>query len=131
MIARRTNPRDTWTPERLEQLTLLWDKGATAATIGRRIGVTKGAVIGKVHRLGLVPRKIVRRAAPPLDPEHAMLAEAATTWAATESIDRKLGEELIAASREVVRCWYRARRTELNCPLGEAIRRLQMLVGRP
>lgn len=64
MIARRINARDTWTPERLEQLTLLWDKGATAATIGRRIGVTKGAVIGKVHRLGLVPRKIVRRAVP-------------------------------------------------------------------
>lgn len=66
-----------------------------------------------------------------IDPEHAMLAEAATTWAATESIDRKLGEELIAASREVVRQWYRAQRTELNRPLGNAIQRLQMLVGRP
>jgi hypothetical protein len=65
------------------------------------------------------------------NPEHALLAEAATTWAATESIDRKLGEELIAASREVVRCWYRTQRSELNRPLGEAIRRLQMLVGRP
>lgn len=131
MIARRTNPRDTWTPERLEQLTLLWDKGATAATIGRRIGVTKGAVIGKVHRLGLVPRKIVRRTAPPLDPEHAMLAEAATTWAATESIDRKLGEELITAAREVVWLWYRSKRPDLNLPLGQAIEKLQSLVGRP
>lgn len=54
----------TWTPERIEQLTLLWDEGVTTAEIGRRIGVTKNAVIGKVHRLGLVPRVITQRAAP-------------------------------------------------------------------
>jgi len=54
----------TWTPERIEQLTLLWDEGITTAEIGRRIGVTKNAVIGKVHRLGLVPRVITQRPAP-------------------------------------------------------------------
>jgi GcrA cell cycle regulator len=54
----------TWTPERIEQLTLLWDEGVTTAEIGRRIGVTKNAVIGKVHRIGLVPRVITVRPAP-------------------------------------------------------------------
>ena len=53
-----------WTPERIEQLTLLWDEGVTTAEIGRRIGVTKNAVIGKVHRLGLVPRVITQKPAP-------------------------------------------------------------------
>ncbi|HXO02419.1 MAG TPA: GcrA family cell cycle regulator, partial [Stellaceae bacterium] len=38
----------TWTPDRIDQLTLLWDEGVTTAEIGRRIGVTKNAVIGKV-----------------------------------------------------------------------------------
>lgn len=47
---------------------------------------------------------LARRANDPI--EHAMLAEAATTWAATESIDRKLGEELIAAARQVVAAWH-------------------------
>jgi GcrA cell cycle regulator len=54
----------TWTSERIEQLTLLWDEGVTTAEIGRRIGVTKNAVIGKVHRLGLVPRVITVKPAP-------------------------------------------------------------------
>src|SRR5437588_1012851 len=55
---------ETWTPERIEQLTRLWDEGVTTAEIGRRIGVTKNAVIGKVHRIGLVPR-VVKEAPPP------------------------------------------------------------------
>ena len=54
----------TWTLERIEALTRLWEEGVTTAEIGRRIGVTKNAVIGKVHRIGLVPR-VVKEAPPP------------------------------------------------------------------
>ena len=54
----------TWTPERMAQLTALWDEGVSTAEIGRRIGVSKNAVIGKVHRIGLVPR-IVKELPPP------------------------------------------------------------------
>ena len=54
----------TWTPERIEQLTRLWEEGVTTAEIGRRIGVTKNAVIGKVHRIGLVPRVVTEKPAP-------------------------------------------------------------------
>jgi len=54
----------TWTPERIERLIALWEEGVTTAEIGRRIGVTKNAVIGKVHRIGLVPR-VVKEAPPP------------------------------------------------------------------
>jgi GcrA cell cycle regulator len=54
----------TWTEERIEQLTRLWEEGITTAEIGRQIGVTKNAVIGKVHRLGLVPRVITQKPAP-------------------------------------------------------------------
>ena len=55
---------ETWTAERIEQLTRLWEEGVTTAEIGRRIGVTKNAVIGKVHRIGLVPR-VVKEVPPP------------------------------------------------------------------
>src|SRR5260370_40209027 len=54
----------TWTPERIERLTELWEEGVTTAEIGRRIGVTKNAVIGKVHRIGLVPRVVKEAPAP-------------------------------------------------------------------
>jgi GcrA cell cycle regulator len=54
----------TWTPERIQRLVELWEEGVTTAEIGRRIGVTKNAVIGKVHRIGLVPR-VVKELPPP------------------------------------------------------------------
>jgi GcrA cell cycle regulator len=55
---------ETWTPERIEALTRLWEEGVTTAEIGRRIGVTKNAVIGKVHRIGLTPRVITQKPPP-------------------------------------------------------------------
>ena len=45
-----------WNPERIVQLTDLWNQGLSTAEIGRRIGVTKNAVVGKAHRLLLTPR---------------------------------------------------------------------------
>jgi len=45
-----------WNPERIAQLTELWNQGLSTAEIGRRIGVTKNAVVGKAHRLLLTPR---------------------------------------------------------------------------
>jgi GcrA cell cycle regulator len=46
-----------WTDERVEQLKQLWAEGLSASQIAGRIGgVTRNAVIGKVHRLGLAGR---------------------------------------------------------------------------
>lgn len=38
-------------------LIALWDEGLSTAEIGRRLDVTKNAVVGKVHRLGLPKRQ--------------------------------------------------------------------------
>jgi len=35
----------------------LWEEGLPTSEIGRRLGVTKNAVVGKVHRLGLKKRQ--------------------------------------------------------------------------
>lgn len=48
----------TWTDDRIEILGALWREGLSAAQIARRLagGVTRNAVIGKIHRLGLAGR---------------------------------------------------------------------------
>lgn len=46
----------TWTPERIAEVTRLWDEGLTTAEIGKIVGVSKNAVVGKAHRLGLPAR---------------------------------------------------------------------------
>jgi len=45
----------TWTPERLEQLRNFAGSGLSTSQIAAEIGVTRNAVIGKLHRLGLAP----------------------------------------------------------------------------
>lgn len=46
-----------WTPERISALIALWNEGLTTSEIGNRLGITKNAVVGKVHRLGLPKRQ--------------------------------------------------------------------------
>lgn len=46
-----------WTPERIAALIALWNEDVSTSEIGRRLGITKNAVIGKVHRLGLTQRR--------------------------------------------------------------------------
>ena len=46
-----------WTQERIEKLKALWEEGLTASRIAAELGeVTRNAVIGKAHRLGLSGR---------------------------------------------------------------------------
>jgi GcrA cell cycle regulator len=67
-----TPPEPTWTEARLEHLRVRWlEDGASAGLIGRELGVSRNAVIGKVFRLGwrrgpkTTPREKLRRAARP------------------------------------------------------------------
>lgn len=47
----------SWTDERIEQLRTMWEKGLTASQIADELGgVSRNAVIGKAHRLGLKAR---------------------------------------------------------------------------
>lgn len=55
-----------WTAEAIERLKALWAEGHSTAEIGRRMGISKNAVVGKAHRLNLParPSPIRRDAAP-------------------------------------------------------------------
>ena len=47
----------SWTDERVETLRRMWVEGQSASQIAKELGqVTRNAVIGKVHRLGLSNR---------------------------------------------------------------------------
>lgn len=47
----------SWTDERIETLRKMWDSGMTATQIAEELGgVSRNAVIGKAHRLGLASR---------------------------------------------------------------------------
>jgi GcrA cell cycle regulator len=53
-----------WTDERVETLRKLWTDGLSASQIAKQLGgVTRNAVIGKVHRLGLAGRATPSRPA--------------------------------------------------------------------
>jgi GcrA cell cycle regulator len=45
-----------WNDETIARLRTLWNEGLSTAEIGRRMGVSKNAVVGKAHRLGLPAR---------------------------------------------------------------------------
>jgi len=71
----------SWTEERIERLKKMWHDGATASQIADELGgVSRNAVIGKAHRLGLEQRpspvkpgeeKDVKKAAPAAAPRAA------------------------------------------------------------
>ena len=71
-----------WTDERVEMLKRLWLDGLSASQIAKQLGgVTRNAVIGKVHRLGLSgraapsqPARPVFKAPRPPRPAHTPVA---------------------------------------------------------
>ena len=71
-----------WTEERVEQLKTLWTDGLSASQIARALGgVTRNAVIGKVHRLGLAGRAGPARAE---RPRHSASHKSVARMAASE-----------------------------------------------
>ena len=67
----------SWTDERVETLKTLWAEGLSASQIAKQLGgVSRNAVIGKVHRLGLEGRgkssagkAKAAEPAPPVEPD--------------------------------------------------------------
>ncbi|MCJ2178089.1 GcrA family cell cycle regulator [Novosphingobium album (ex Hu et al. 2023)] len=79
----------SWTDERIEKLTKMWEGGATASQIAEELGgVSRNAVIGKAHRLGLKARpspvKANEKPARPAAPKKAKPASEAPAPRAAE-----------------------------------------------
>ncbi|WP_349934791.1 GcrA family cell cycle regulator [Acetobacter sp. A11-2] len=83
-----------WTEEIIAQLKALWAEGLSTAEIGRRLSITKNAVVGKAHRLGLPARPSpIRRNA---KPKTAEKAEAPARSAPPEAAPAPAVEEKVA-----------------------------------
>ena len=63
-----------WDEDAITRLRTLWSEGHSTAEIGRRMLISKNAVVGKAHRLGLVARisPIRRERATPLPARPAL-----------------------------------------------------------
>jgi len=68
----------SWTDERIDKLRTMWEGGATASQIAEELGgVSRNAVIGKAHRLGLKARPSpVKPNEKPLRPAPVIKSEA-------------------------------------------------------
>ena len=77
----------SWTDERVETLKRMWAEGASASQIAKELGqVTRNAVIGKVHRLGLSNRvEGEDQPAAPAAPEPQPVAEPVAAAAPAEA----------------------------------------------
>ncbi|MDO5622155.1 MAG: GcrA family cell cycle regulator [Paracoccus sp. (in: a-proteobacteria)] len=73
----------SWTDERVETLKRMWSEGQSASQIAKELGgVTRNAVIGKVHRLGLSNRNDEAETKP--EPAPAPVSEPAPAPAKAE-----------------------------------------------
>jgi GcrA cell cycle regulator len=87
-----------WTDERVELLKKLWQDGLSASQIAKQLGgVTRNAVIGKVHRLGLSGR------AAPSKPARTVFKapRPARPVAAAPSAPRRIAEPAVATATAV------------------------------
>lgn len=79
----------SWTDERVELLKKMWSEGQSASQIAKELGgITRNAVIGKIHRLGLSNRTSGSSdAKPSAKPATKTKAKAAPSRAAPASTD--------------------------------------------
>lgn len=81
-----------WTEERVEQLRKYWREGLSAGKISEKLEVSRNAVIGKAHRLGLEKRPS------PIRPKNKTTAKVAVK--AKTSKDKLSVKERIKQSSE-------------------------------
>ncbi|MEK4032768.1 GcrA family cell cycle regulator [Methylocystis sp. IM2] len=98
----------SWTEERVELLRKLWGDGLSASQVAAELGpgITRNAVIGKIHRLGLAeraktaaaprPRSAVKGAAA-RQPAPAQIVAAAGAPRRRPCRSRQCGSRLCAA----------------------------------
>ncbi|KAF0115673.1 MAG: GcrA cell cycle regulator [Hyphomonadaceae bacterium] len=94
----------SWTDERVEILKKLWIDGLSASQIAKQLGgVTRNAVIGKVHRLGLAgratPFRPIKRVARP----RPVIAAVSSP---SLEVEKDLGEELTKPILQTARPIY-------------------------
>jgi GcrA cell cycle regulator len=96
----------SWTDERVETLRAMWAEGRSASQIAKELGgVTRNAVIGKVHRLGLSnrgpngERTDETEAAAPVEPPAAVEPEALADAGQADAVAPRAKENVVTSMR--------------------------------
>lgn len=97
----------SWTDERVDLLRKLWQEGLSASQIAAELGgVTRNAVIGKVHRLGLSgrgqPTTTIKRQRRVQSPAARRMRQAQSVGALALQSDTELLPAVVMRPREVV-----------------------------
>jgi GcrA cell cycle regulator len=91
----------SWSDERIDTLKTMWEAGQTASQIAEALGgVSRNAVIGKAHRLGLQPRPSPVK---PNEPEAEAPAPAAAAAATAAAAPAPAADAKPAADQPVLR----------------------------
>jgi GcrA cell cycle regulator len=98
-----------WDAAQIAQLRALWGTGISTAEIGRRMGISKNAVVGKAHRIGLesLPSPIKRDGPPKRKrPRRAGAVTLAPVAAAVEPAAATPAPRMRAEPRVAARCQF-------------------------
>ena len=110
----------SWTDERVELLKKMWSEGQSASQIAKELGgVTRNAVIGKVHRLGLSNRTTPSKAEEPAE-KPAPKAKTAKKETSKPEAEATAPETKAAAPREATPAPQPAR-TKPIVPAGQPL----------
>ena len=93
----------SWTDERVEQLKKMWGEGQSASQIAKELGgVTRNAVIGKVHRLGLSNRGGAADGAPEAEAAPAPETKSAAAPAVEAPAEQRAPAPQTPAVRKII-----------------------------
>ncbi len=107
-----------WTDERVEMLKKLWSDGLSASQIAGRLGmgVTRNAVIGKVHRLNLAGRATQPRNSTPRAPREPRMP----------GIARPQSPSMPTAGSAALKAYTRAEARPLSLPEPKPLRLVEL-----
>ena len=132
-----------WNAETIERLRGLWAEGYSTAEIGRRMGISKNAVVGKAHRLSLPsrpspirrepggrasrppqPRRVTGPTLPPLATAAASVEGVAAAPSPVEAVLRESGARETGGRETATRsaprpAWRSTRPLTCSWPMGE------------
>ena len=96
MTNRYTTP---WTATDELWLATLWEHGETITAIGRAMGISRNAVVGKAHRMGLAPRRSPLQPSKLTRSDVAQMKKLRRQGETYEAIGRRFGYSDVTARR--------------------------------
>ena len=92
-----------WTDKMVEDLKQMWKDGLTTGEIGRRLGVSKNSIVGKVHRLGLSgrPSPIKKKGATPAKPAAPKPTSKPESKAEAKTIDKQVANQAESTEKKL------------------------------